>query len=1052
MKYSESLLAFINKLKEQEIPQASSRALKSIYGEGEAAVYYNEPKDPEDTSEKEKAKLLFKTAKAQLLSLFDEIIKLNPINLYILQQFKNRIDTEFSFENISSEKDRVRILHEIKKNHEHVFLNYAEKIKTIEKSDISHLELTLCYQGAADHLNSFCHMIMSINFESFLIEQKKQIMQQLIKEYLIANHLITIAGNEIHTINAYFNLFEHMHSLKSIDDAFAPQGIAENHRLGCEAFIKNNFKFQYFIDIFNDQFSMPEKIDQAWVDQQLAFFKGSTPDEFWSLGLTENSEVKSLDENTKRRLQQLMFFREIKRFDPNQLNNLVCENKINNEAAIFITPNDMYILKNDIELQPITDNIFNQYKDQIQKNIKDHKLVNYDDACYLKELNQETIIASGFQEKVIILSLLTNNQILNDQSIKYLQSKFGDKVQSDDNALKQKFLDFLIDNLYPEFKHSSTEGTKLFSFINFLCIKGDAKILKALAKLDTEINFDQKNSQNITPLYLAAQRTDVTIVNALVEIFKDKNIQPDITIQYQGTREPIVYFAAKNGHVQLFEEIIKHWDPDINLNRGYSDNSYTLASTAAMNGHADIIKAICNKNSHTITREQIAYLAAERGDENMIKTLYGINPDFLINVTEIAHKAARFDHFNIIKLLYDKKISFDIQNIAYTAVNYDHAADLIEKLANLDNNFKVNHIYEHYKLFPTLIHNATYKGHVNVLEKLYLLAEKSNEIDLFKKNCNLQNISGETPAFLAAKHGHVNFIKKLQSLFSDIDLNKANHSGMTPSTIAVTKNRIEVLKLFDDNILNTPIFMTAAQSKEIFYDIPNDGLIAFTLTDLAEKCKREGYPKCFNYLESKQIKPILSNHLLNNALVILKQNNTNTLNGNQIQINGELFNKLKDNHILQKAIVNANEMNIDYHIIRDILNIESLQKPLATLYETNITLNLQKYNIIADNNNVKNALVHAYDYLTSNKFGLFKNHGKKGQDATKVLVNHLLSLGNHPSDEAIQGLLGQWAEGSGTAETSRLAILSRSNTAPATPFHQQGSLPSNSSNQGCAIS
>ena len=795
--FEKAILNLIKKLPEEKTSQVTNQAekLQNLYREQPA--YYHAKTDNS-----------FDLSKKQLLILLDKIIELNPQNLNKLLDFRNRIEEEFISETISSEADRNAILHSLKKELESIFLKYPQKIKELNESDISHLELSLCFQGAYSNMIMLCNTIKTTNFKNSLNHTLSNTIKQLALEYLKKWKINFGVETEIHYVNALCNLAVEKEKLglQLISDYYAPKHIAEKHVINFIQFLKNNMKLQSFIEQFCDQFEFPNQITYGWVQQQLAFFQRDKPEDFWMF--------LALNNDTNDRLKRFLFYREIKEISKNTVN-ILGNVQINDETIIFITPDDMYILKNDIELQPISDEIFNQYKDKIQKNIKDYKLITYNDACYLKELNQETIIKSGFQKKVIMLSLLAKDQTLNNQSMNYLQKIFDGSIFKKTTIFDTNLLELVIDTKHPEFKHFVTppfnSEVKLFKFIGWLCKNGHARTLELIKNIDPEnVKLEIHERQNSASLaHLAAENAHANIIEYLFQMSIDIN-------QKDNFGNTPAHYAIKNGHQNVLETLARLTDIS-NLDQKNNQGITPLFAAADRKNLEifDLLFKLFNEKNyipeinilHQGTGNSFVHIAAKHSNTILLNKLLNQKPSVDLSQTNNDGDtpliiAAENAHINFIERLYehDKNlINAQVQEIAYIATK-DNNVELLGKILNwqLPVDLTKTDAYN-----QSLFHIAAKLGYIEILQQLRKLAPN---FDL-----NTKDNVGQTPIFLAASQGHQTVITTLMDN-GEINLMEANKLGINPFCIAAYNNHLGVIEALDSinsqaSIINTPVFV-----------------------------------------------------------------------------------------------------------------------------------------------------------------------------------------------------------------------------------------------------
>lgn len=210
------------------------------------------------------------------------------------------------------------------------------------------------------------------------------------------------------------------------------------------------------------------------------------------------------------------------------------------------------------------------------------------------------------------------------------------------------------------------------------------------------------NKNNLYEYFSKKLNTEIDYIKLAKDAAENGNLE---LFKYAGKilnkcYEEFTYFAAKGGKLNIIEYIMEHCKENINIEQ--------IASIASYYGNSDLVKAMIEKY-HANNLNEIAFNAAERGHESILVYVLGkinnLSKDFL---AELAIKAAKGKHYNIVKYLIQLGIDneYYIDKIAFY-VAFTGNVDIMEYLYKISNK-KIN--------MNDIAVNAAYTGNIEVLK------------------------------------------------------------------------------------------------------------------------------------------------------------------------------------------------------------------------------------------------------------------------------------------------------------------------------------------------
>jgi len=189
-------------------------------------------------------------------------------------------------------------------------------------------------------------------------------------------------------------------------------------------------------------------------------------------------------------------------------------------------------------------------------------------------------------------------------------------------------------------------------------------IMRSLIK-SGKVNIDLTTSDEISPLYRAAQANDIEAVDILIEAGADVNFATKKTTS-------ALYLASLKGFTDVAKSLILSGRSEINWRREINGSSAIYE--AAVNGHLEIFRMLLAQPTidlSSIVKDKggtpIIHLSASKGYVEITSELLAtrkVDPDAAdINGTTSLHLATQENHKGVVKILLDNKANVNAANI-----------------------------------------------------------------------------------------------------------------------------------------------------------------------------------------------------------------------------------------------------------------------------------------------------------------------------------------------------------------------------------------------------
>ena len=259
------------------------------------------------------------------------------------------------------------------------------------------------------------------------------------------------------------------------------------------------------------------------------------------------------------------------------------------------------------------------------------------------------------------------------------------------------------------------------------------------------VDVDAPDGRGVRPAHLAAYNGHGQVLRWLVEHGADLNAQDVLGLVP-------AHFAARYGHADALRTL-GELGADLNAP---NQAGAVPALYAARNGHADALRVL-----------------GARGADLNARTHNGYVP---------AYFAARNGHVNALRALAEFRVDLAACDGNGRAPGYcaaeRGAVDVLTCLQSLEVDLDAPDAQGNRP-----IHGAAVTGQVASLDSLYGLGWG---VDL-----NSATRKGYTPANLAARHGHTEFLQRLRE--HGVDLSQSPADGMAPAQVAAEHDQIDTL-------------------------------------------------------------------------------------------------------------------------------------------------------------------------------------------------------------------------------------------------------------------
>lgn len=421
------------------------------------------------------------------------------------------------------------------------------------------------------------------------------------------------------------------------------------------------------------------------------------------------------------------------------------------------------------------------------------------------------------------------------------------------SSLEKRFLSSLQDLVEIDQKFRTVKYINGDSVVHHAAVRGDIEALNILIKYGADLD---KASFGGPPSSIATLSGHIEVLVALAN--HGVNLKKEI-----GNGANLLYAAAEGGHDKVIHFLL---DQGLEINQANARGA-TPVYIACQNGNLAALMALADRGADLNKVNQNgtapAHIAAFGGHVDILAELYKRGADFKAHnnkdmtpllVAAEKNQIAVFDLFSSLGLDLNERNKHG-DTAAYIAAEYNRV-EAIEKLYALKADLNIPNIDG-----DTPLHVAVEEDNVLVVSKL---------LQLGAQHC--QNEYGETPAYLAARHGKVSSL--LELIKSEVDLNVPNNFGATPIFIAAQNGHVEAVKiLLSGNAIQQKAYISKQEDLLKFCDSrdekirermqlkinerlqcgENDDAISLFPVDIAEVM---GYEAIVELLNSKAAEPM----------------------------------------------------------------------------------------------------------------------------------------------------------------------------------------------------
>ncbi|MCF6776488.1 ankyrin repeat domain-containing protein [Thiotrichales bacterium 19X7-9] len=741
----------------------------------------------------------FNFAKAQLITLMNHIISLNPDGMDKLNELKVKIASDFTEAKINSHPDRVAILHSMKKELELLYCNYQEEIKNADKANFNDLIVNQCYQGAYSNILMLSNRLTCTDFSSTIVQAKKEALIQLAAQFTKNNNLCDIPGNEIHFTNTLYNHIANDYNLLTIEDAFIPN-IDGNTLEAFKAYVQANLNYNLLIK----QLDQRSWILPDYTTENTGLIHKLLPDNINKEKFTDELFDTEFQINDPQRIKALLldFALHASAFVENNYIVLQSNGQNSDIKPIIYTPNDLFVIDNDTkreELSRTSNNYFKPVSDQDIDLLK-HYLKDLDQLevspCF-RYLSQETIgklaneaIQNGYKNVIqsLALSLWAKNEHLNDESEDFICLQIKENHQA-----------FLNNIASINGQHPYDFGAKY----------NNIKIISEMLAQGVPCNLSSVAA-------IAAENGQSDVIDYLFHNYGTSN---NLFEAVDGLNRTFVHYAAINGHVNIFDKLqelqqaqdqsdIKFLGLNFIQNLAQADaSSTTAAHYAAINGHPDILEKLHSLNIINLNYDilnGLAILASENKKVNVLKLLQEHGVDISFSVSQLIEDASKTGNVSLLRDIakldnidFKQKVGTSMEAPAHLAATYGHVNVLkfLNDFTEFDEiDFNGN----------TPAHRAAQYGQLKVIQFF-----KEHKIELLEQ----PNNSNEAPLDLAIMHGHLNLLADTFNDASTLDAEDFKSFCLYVATTAAKHGKEDVLNFLKER-LPTQDFIDALQTAD----------------------------------------------------------------------------------------------------------------------------------------------------------------------------------------------------------------------------------------------
>lgn len=340
---------------------------------------------------------------------------------------------------------------------------------------------------------------------------------------------------------------------------------------------------------------------------------------------------------------------------------------------------------------------------------------------------------------------------------------------------------------------------------------GHTEVVKYLASKGASVNVAV--SFGWTPLHGAATWAHTDTIRALIELGADTSAltDDDETVLHVALRE--------HSNLPLVKMLVEEFGAPVNDN---DRSRHSPLHVAAHRGHADIVQYLAPKSSNINAKDieglTALNVAALRGHYSVVEALLELGSAINISsnngYTPLASAALK-NHSDVVKLLVRNHADLQPFDDGFSLMHLACYAGNVEMIKFFDVLGVSVHAITRWGQVPA--HYAAVSG---CLECIITLVGLGASIDVMDNNhetplflsvsfgdvkmveflgqqsnhsvVNMRNISGSTPLWTAAAHGHTAVVAALLTLGADVDA--ADNKGHTPLFAAASLGMLDSVK------------------------------------------------------------------------------------------------------------------------------------------------------------------------------------------------------------------------------------------------------------------
>ncbi|MDF2964614.1 MAG: uncharacterized protein K0Q51_2 [Rickettsiaceae bacterium] len=311
---------------------------------------------------------------------------------------------------------------------------------------------------------------------------------------------------------------------------------------------------------------------------------------------------------------------------------------------------------------------------------------------------------------------------------------------------------------------------------------GKAEVVELV--YDKEI-IDSKNKSGETPLIIAVEKENLSIVQKLIKEGANVNIKSD-------NIKPVLYVTVANNNVELVKELVENGKGDVNVQ---ADHKRTPLFIAAAKGNIAMVEYLVNKGANidyagsiiddNVQSVSALYIAVAKGYKDIVKFLVekGANMNLKASDdTTALTRAVQFEEFDIADYLIEKGAGIEAKTI-FEAIKQGRE-NLAVKLITKGGDISVKDAKGNTPLFIAL--------EKNMKDLAKLIIEKGADF-------TLKNSEGDTVLHKAVKY---NMLESLELMLKAKAPLEKDNAGNTPLHLAVKNNAVSMVKVLLDNGAN----------------------------------------------------------------------------------------------------------------------------------------------------------------------------------------------------------------------------------------------------------